>query len=200
MTDALVLDDSAHFADWERQISTANACSRPIRLRGRITAVDLETGETATAYSTDTEPGRVLHVACGNRRESACPSCSAIYKRDARQLVRSGLTGGKGIPESVAEHPCVFATVTAPSFGPVHARREVSGKGQLCRPRRDAPSASARTAAISPARSATTRMTPGWAVRCAPTATTTSQRSCSTPALTTCGAALPPTCPAGSPA
>jgi hypothetical protein len=138
VTDALVLEDAAHFADWERQLSTADGCSRPVRLRGRITAVDLQTGETATAYSTDTEPGRVLHVACGNRRESACPSCSATYKRDARQLVRAGLIGGKGIPESVAEHPCLFATFTAPSFGPVHARRERNGKVLPCRPRRDA--------------------------------------------------------------
>ena len=128
----------ADFRDWERQLSTANACSHPIRLRGRITAIDLATGETATAYTTDSEPGRVLHVACGNRRESACPACSATYKRDARQLVRSGLTGGKGIPETVAEHPCVFATFTAPSFGPVHARRERGGKVLPCRPRRDA--------------------------------------------------------------
>ena len=138
MSDALAPADPACFADWERQLSTANACSRPIRLRGRVTAVDLATGETATAYDTDNEPGRVLHVACGNRRESACPSCSAVYKRDARQLVRSGLVGGKGVPESVAEHPCVFATFTAPSFGPVHARRERSGKTLPCRPRRDA--------------------------------------------------------------
>jgi hypothetical protein len=133
-----VTADPADFADLERQLATANACSRPIRLRGRITAVDLATGETATAYTTDAEPGRVLHVACGNRRESACPACSAVYKRDARQLVRAGLSGGKGIPESVAEHPCVFATFTAPSFGPVHARRERGGTVLPCRPRRDA--------------------------------------------------------------
>jgi len=126
------------FRDWERQLSSANACSHPIRLRGRITAIDLATGESATAYTTDTEPGRVLHVACGNRRESACPACSVTYKRDARQLVRSGLVGGKGIPETVAEHPCIFATFTAPSFGPVHARRERNGKVLPCRPRRDA--------------------------------------------------------------
>jgi hypothetical protein len=126
------------FRDWERQLSSANACSHPIRLRGRITAIDLATGESATAYTTDTEPGRVLHVACGNRRESACPACSVTYKRDARQLVRSGLIGGKGIPETVAEHPCIFATFTAPSFGPVHARRERNGKVLACRPRRDA--------------------------------------------------------------
>ena len=49
-----------------------------------------------------------------------------------------GLAGGKGIPETVAAHPCVFATLTAPSFGPVHARR-MRGKTVLpCRPRRDA--------------------------------------------------------------
>ncbi len=35
-------------------------------------------------------------------------------------------------------HPCVFATLTAPSFGPVHSRR-LRGKTVLpCRPRRDA--------------------------------------------------------------
>ena len=66
-----------------------------------------------------------------------CPSCSAIYKRDARQLVRAGLAGGKGVPETVIAHPCVFATLTAPSFGPVHARRERGGKVLPCRPRRD---------------------------------------------------------------
>ena len=65
----------------------------------------------------------MLHVACGNRREAVCPACSAVYKRDARQLVRAGLAGGKGIPETITAHPCVFATLTAPSFGPVHSRR-----------------------------------------------------------------------------
>ena len=61
-----------------------------------------------------------------------------MYKRDARQLVRAGLAGGKGIPETITAHPCVFATLTAPSFGPVHARR-MRGKTVLpCRPRRDA--------------------------------------------------------------
>jgi hypothetical protein len=138
MTDALVAGHSGDFTDWERQITTAGACSRPIRLRGKVTAVDLATGETATVYDTASESGGVLHVACGNRRESACPACSAVYKRDARQLVRAGLVGGKGVPESVAAHPCVFATITAPSFGPVHARRERGGKVLPCRPRRDA--------------------------------------------------------------
>ena len=54
------------------------------------------------------------------------------------QLVRAGLVGGKGIPDTITAHPCVFATLTAPSFGPVHSRR-MRGKTVLpCRPRRDA--------------------------------------------------------------
>jgi hypothetical protein len=141
----------ADFRAWERQLATSGACSHPIRLTGKVTAVDLATGQTAEVFKTWTdvpytdgkgEPASYrddhpLHVPCGNRRESVCPSCSAIYKRDARQLVRAGLTGGKGIPESVSAHPCVFATLTAPSFGPVHARR-MRGKTVLpCRPRRD---------------------------------------------------------------
>jgi hypothetical protein len=71
-----------------------------------------------------------------DRRER--PACSTVYKRDARQLVRAGLAGGKGIPDSIAAHPCVFATLTAPSFGPVHSRRMRGNTALPCRPRRDA--------------------------------------------------------------
>ena len=109
-------------------------CVRPVRLKGRIDAIDLATGELRTMYDTGTEPGGALLTACGNRRESVCPPCSKVYKRDARQLVRAGLSGGKGVPETIAAHPCVFATFTAPSFGPVHSRR-MRGKTVLpCRP------------------------------------------------------------------
>jgi hypothetical protein len=40
------------------------------------------------------------------------------------------------VPATVASHPCVFTTLTAPSFGPVHARREKDGRILRCRPRR----------------------------------------------------------------
>jgi hypothetical protein len=134
-------DDTITWADfqtWERQLTTSGTCAHPIRLRGGIRAIDLATGEVAPVYNTASEPGGVLHVACGNRRESRCPACSKVYKRDARQLVRAGLVGGKGVPDAIASHPCVFATLTAPSFGPVHSRR-MRGKTVLpCRPRRDA--------------------------------------------------------------
>lgn len=130
----------ADFLAGEHQYTATGGCTHPIQLLGRIDAIDLATGELAPVYDTATEPGGVLLTSCGNRRETVCPSCSAVYKRDARQLVRAGLSGGKGIPGSVAAHPCVFATLTAPSFGPVHARR-MRGKTVLpCRPRRDASS------------------------------------------------------------
>jgi replication initiator protein RepSA len=125
---------------WESADDTVwhTECAHPIPLRGHIAAVDLATGELATMYDTSAEPGGVLLTPCGNRRESVCPACSQVYKGDARQLVRAGLTGGKGVPESITAHPCVFATFTAPSFGPVHARR-LRGRTVLpCRPRRDA--------------------------------------------------------------
>ena len=127
------------FHRWEHQLAATGHCTSPIRLQGRIDAIDRATGQARTMYDTDTEPGQVLLIACGNRREHVCPACSGIYKKDAQQIIRSGLTGGKGIPETVTGHPCVFATLTAPGFGPVHTTR-TGKRGQLlpCRPRRDA--------------------------------------------------------------
>ena len=129
----MTADDTprADFGRWEREFTADHGCSHPIQLRNRTDMIDMTTGELAPLYGQAT-------VACGNRREAVCPACSAVYKRDARQLVRAGLAGGKGIPETITAHPCVFATLTAPSFGPVHARR-MRGKTVLpCRPRRDA--------------------------------------------------------------
>ena len=80
----------------------------------------------------------MIYVPCGDRRASVCPACAETYRADTYQLVRAGLAGGKGIPESVAIHPCVFATFTAPSFGPVHTRPTTGGKVARCRPRRKA--------------------------------------------------------------
>jgi hypothetical protein len=127
------------FHRWEAQLAATGHCASPIRLAGRIDAIDRATGQARVMYDTDTEPGGVLRIACGNRREHICPACSAVYKNDARQIIRSGLTGGKGIPDTVATHPCVFATLTAPGFGPVHTTRTNSRGHKLpCRPRRDA--------------------------------------------------------------
>jgi hypothetical protein len=120
------------------QAHRTGGCAQPIRLRGRVDYLDAATGEVLHHYSTVREPGGVIHVACKTRRASRCPACAEIYRADTYQLVRAGLIGGKGVPETVAEHPTVFATLTAPSFGSVHARREKAGSVLPCRPRRGA--------------------------------------------------------------
>ena len=137
--DLLKLASGDDFARWEAQLAATGNCANPVRLHGRIDTIDRVTGEKASIYDTTSEPGGVLRIPCGNRREHVCPACSEVYKGDARQIIRSGLTGGKGIPESVATHPCLFVTLTAPGFGPVHTTRTGRGGRRLaCRPRRDA--------------------------------------------------------------
>ncbi|GAB3763063.1 hypothetical protein FB382_001312 [Nocardioides ginsengisegetis] len=97
--------------------------------------VDKGTGEVVERYSSADELDGHTYVRCGNRRASVCPTCSHEYKGDAWHLLVCGLAGGKGVPASVADRPCTFATLTAPSFGPVHGLRR---KGP-CRARRDKP-------------------------------------------------------------
>ena len=109
----------------------------PVRLRGEITDIDPATGEIIRRPATGTMPDNVIYTPCGTRRASVCPACAETYRRDAYQIVKAGLDGGKGIPESVAAHPAIFATFTAPSFGPVHTRATgPGGKVLRCRPRR----------------------------------------------------------------
>ena len=40
------------FRAWERQLATTGTCSHPIRLHGRIEAIDRATGELAPVYDT----------------------------------------------------------------------------------------------------------------------------------------------------
>ncbi|MBQ0905787.1 replication initiator [Micromonospora sp. U21] len=110
------------FSGWLEHTASAGGCSRPIRLSGTIAAVERDTGRVLIDQHTDELPDRALYKACGNRRQSQCPDCAWVYQGDAYQVVRCGLTGGKGVPASVGRHPVVFATFTAPSFGAVHHR------------------------------------------------------------------------------
>ncbi|WP_445408403.1 replication initiator [Streptomyces albidoflavus] len=110
-----------------RQLSTLGGCSRPIRLAGHRTehALDTTTGEIGPVLhhleSTALPAGQLL-VRCNNRRATRCATCAETYRRDTYHLITAGLRGGKGTPERVAAHPRVFATFTAPGFGPVHNR------------------------------------------------------------------------------
>jgi len=127
------------YQQWMTGALAAGGCVRPIRLRGTISDIDPATGEILSVLDTEDRPDKVIYLPCGDRRVSVCPPCAETYRADTYQLIRAGLAGGKGVPESVAIHPCVFATFTAPSFGPVHTRVVTpGGKVARCRPRRKA--------------------------------------------------------------
>ncbi|WP_282202645.1 replication initiator protein RepSA [Kitasatospora fiedleri] len=106
------------------QLRRTGGCANPIHLQGFRTLTHAPTGAVWHRYSTEHEPGRRLKVACGNRRASRCPACARTYSADTYHLIRAGLAGddSKGVPATVRQHPRVFATLTAPSFGPVHNR------------------------------------------------------------------------------
>ncbi len=99
---------SPGFNTWWAKVEDAGFCANPIHLAG--------TDELGREHRVFTR--------CNNRRAIVCPSCSDLYARDTWQLIHAGLHGGHhNIPTTVAQHPQVFVTLTAPSFGAVHTIR-----------------------------------------------------------------------------
>ena len=109
---------STGYPAWRAQVEATGGCAAPIHLRGASAVLDRD-GAILLERS-----GDVL-APCGNRRESVCPACSQRYAADAFHLLRAGLAGDdtKGVPATVTDRPRAFLTLTAPSFGPVHARK-----------------------------------------------------------------------------
>ncbi|MFC1226831.1 replication initiator protein RepSA [Streptomyces sp. Sce081] len=122
--DLLRVASASDYARWEHQIRRTGGCSDPIHLTGWTLHKDKTTGETLHHYTTADEPGGRLRLACGNRRASRCPACAWTYAGETYHLIRAGLAGDdrRDIPTTVRDHPRVFATLTAPSYGPVHNR------------------------------------------------------------------------------
>lgn len=120
---------SPDFQSWRGKVEATGGCTRPVHLTGNWQLTDKTTGHVLAQKSGH------IQSPCGNRRESICPACSDRYAADAFHLLRSGLSGGsKGVPETVADTPRLFVTLTAPSFGPVHNRRtHRTGKRLPCR-------------------------------------------------------------------
>jgi hypothetical protein len=124
------------FRRWYERLVQIGGCENPVYLKGRTVVSDLATGEVLHEFASRDQPFNRLMLPCGNRRASRCVFCSWWYQGDTFHLVLAGLVGGKGVPESVRDHPRVFLTLTAPSFGPVHTRVEKDGKVLPCRARR----------------------------------------------------------------
>jgi hypothetical protein len=125
------------FGRWATQVSGTGGCSRPVRLVGSSSTVDAATGEVIGAYESTTEPDLVTYVRCGNRRADVCASCSTEYAGDLWHQLSAGMVGGKGVPDEIRQHPLVFATLTAPSFGTVHSGAKPGRSARRCRPRSD---------------------------------------------------------------
>jgi hypothetical protein len=103
---------SSTYEAWWSRVGSAGFCSSPIHL----VASD---GKNS------------ILVRCKNRRAAVCPSCSDLYAGDTWQLVHAGLNGGHDIPATVADHPAVFCTITAPGFGAVHTAPK-DGSQSVC--------------------------------------------------------------------
>lgn len=117
-----------------RQLTTLRACSGPVRLDGHRSEVDTATGLILRHLDSGKMPAGCLLVRCGNRPATRCASCAEVYRQDTFQLITAGLRGGKTVPDTIARHPRVFATLTARSFGPVHNRPTgPSGSTRRCR-------------------------------------------------------------------
>ncbi|MHB6908277.1 replication initiator [Streptomyces sp. DB-54] len=133
--DLIHLAQDPQFSRWMAQVTATGGCAHPIHLKGFTTTRDAGTGEILHHYDTRNEPGERLLVRCRNRRATVCAPCSRLYAGDTFHLVRAGLLGGKNVPADVRDHPRLFVTLTAPSFGAVH---RVTSDRERCRPRRKA--------------------------------------------------------------
>jgi hypothetical protein len=120
---ALKRASRADYARWEAMVHASGCCARPVRLAGRVRQADPDSGELHVVYTTAGEADQVLLKACQTRRSTRCPACAAIYRGDAKVLLRAGLDRYAGLPHDASggsDAPVVFVTLTAPSFGAVH--------------------------------------------------------------------------------
>ncbi|MFJ6904109.1 replication initiator [Streptomyces griseoluteus] len=118
----VTLAQQGDLSTYARQIQRLDGCERPVRMEGHRLDVHAATGEIVREIVDRDLPAGQLLIRCNNRRATRCAACAEVYRKDTFHLVTAGLSGGKGIGPAVAQRPRVFATFTAPSFGPVHNR------------------------------------------------------------------------------
>ena len=89
----------------QRTIRDIGACERPIWLRRRSLTIALASGAAVDEFRSADAPFGAVPIRCGNRRAARCGPCSTLYRGDAYQRARSEMTGGKGVPDTVANNP-----------------------------------------------------------------------------------------------
>ena len=124
-----------------RRISAATSAPACARTRSGSAAASTPStwppARPRPIYDTAAEHGGVLHRLRQPPRDRL-PGLLPRLQAGRPAARPRGPGRGQGHPGTITAHPCVFATLTAPSFGPVHSRR-MRGKTVLpCRPRRDA--------------------------------------------------------------
>jgi hypothetical protein len=111
---------SRGYESWWARCASVGFCANPIQ---------------ASAYDPDRRRRVPVLIRCGNRRAAICPSCSDLYAADTWQLIHAGTHGGHhGMPETTADRPQVFATLTAPGFGAVHTSSRPGQPVAVCHP------------------------------------------------------------------
>ncbi|MGC4771982.1 replication initiator [Micromonospora sp. DT44] len=107
---------SPAYKQWRAGVESVAGCLQPVRLLGKF-----EVRHTGSGDLIASRQGKVW-ASCGTRRAAVCPSCADRYAADAWHLIHAGMSGGKGVPTTVARSTRLFVTLTAPSFGAVHNR------------------------------------------------------------------------------
>ncbi|MFF3869119.1 replication initiator [Micromonospora sp. NPDC001898] len=107
---------SPAYREWRAGVESVQGCLQPVRLVGKFEVRHMGTGDLIASRQ-----GRVW-ASCGTRRAAVCPTCAERYAADAWHLIHAGMSGGKGVPDTVARSTRLFVTLTAPSFGRVHSR------------------------------------------------------------------------------
>lgn len=115
LSDLIARANSPEYERWWSKAASSGYCTSPVHLS-----------------RTEGDGPREVLLKCKNRRADVCPACSELYAGDTWQLVHAGIGGGHDIPPSVASHPMIFLTLTAPSFGPVHSQYDL---GNPCHPK-----------------------------------------------------------------
>ena len=182
-----------------------NASSPPAPTRSGCAAASTpSTWPPANSPRSTTPPPSTGECCTSHAATAARPSARPARPSTSATPVSSSARAwpeARASPRSITAHPCVFATLTAPSFGPVHARR-MRGKTVLpCRPRRDA---NARRCPHGRDISCPTRHVEAdprlGQPMCGDCYDYEARPCCSTPTRGTCGAGSSPTCPATWPA